>query len=623
MTEGSRKRVGRAGAIALACVCANLPFEARAADPQPYTIEIAPTGDGDLDAALQTSSLLVTLKDKVAVAPFALIARAISDADRLQTAAESLGYYAARPQIAIDGKEPGDPNLPTMLESVPQGQTVPVTVRVTPGPRYKLRKIEFQGIVPISAQSVLSLHSGDNAVAADVLAGRDRVLAALLEDGYALAKIDAPVVRVDDQARVLDVTYPVDTGLRVRIGKVTITGLKDVREQFVHEALDVQPGDLYQTSKIERARSDLSDLGVFRGIAVRAADHLDSDGHIPLTFDVDERPLHTVAFTAAYSTDLGASVSVSWSHRNLFGDAEQLNLKGGITGLGGDATPSAGYNVAAQYIEPLFLERHQLLELDLAAIKQDLDAYDQKAFTASAYVKRRISDLWGGSVGVVGGPDQITQEGVTRDYPLIAAPVSATYDSTQQTNPLYDPVRGGRALLQVTPTHAFGSHSSTFAILQASGSIYFDVSYWLHEQPGLSVLASRGVVGTIQGATQLDLPPDQRLYAGGSGTVRGFAYQSIGPQFPDGKPVGATSVDAGTIEFRQRFLEDYGVAVFVDAGQASANSAPFTGTLEVGAGLGGRYYTSIGPVRLDVAFPLTSVPHGDAFELYIGLGQAF
>jgi translocation and assembly module TamA len=158
----------------------------------------------------------------------------------------------------------------------------------------------------------------------------------------------------------------------------------------------------------------------------------------------------------------------------------------------------------------------------------------------------------------------------------------------------------------------------TFYVLQISGSTYFDLA-----GDGRSVLALRGLAASVLGASADELPPDQRLYAGGSGTVRGFAYQSIGPQFADGNPEGAKSVDAATVEFRQRIGEDWGGAVFVDGGQASADGAPFTGSVEVGAGLGARYYTSIGALRLDVAAPLTHINGGDAFEIYAGLGQAF
>jgi translocation and assembly module TamA len=119
------------------------------------------------------------------------------------------------------------------------------------------------------------------------------------------------------------------------------------------------------------------------------------------------------------------------------------------------------------------------------------------------------------------------------------------------------------------------------------------------------------------------VPPDQRLYAGGSATVRGYDYQSIGPQFPNGDPIGAKSVDAATVEFRQRIGEDWGAAAFVDAGQASESGAPFSGEVHVGAGVGARYYTPVGAVRLDFAVPLTRGPGDAAFEIYLGLGQAF
>jgi translocation and assembly module TamA len=130
-------------------------------------------------------------------------------------------------------------------------------------------------------------------------------------------------------------------------------------------------------------------------------------------------------------------------------------------------------------------------------------------------------------------------------------------------------------------------------------------------------------VGKVSGAGVFSLPPDQRFYAGGTSTVRGYRYQSVGPHFPDNNPTGGTAISTGTIELRQRILSSYGVVAFVDAGQVTANGAPFTGSWRVGAGVGFRYYTSIGPIRADIAFPLNKQPGGDAFELYLGLGQAF
>ena len=131
---------------------------------------------------------------------------------------------------------------------------------------------------------------------------------------------------------------------------------------------------------------------------------------------------------------------------------------------------------------------------------------------------------------------------------------------------------------------------------------------------GRSILALRGLVGQVSGAGVFGLPPDQRFYAGGSSTVRGYRYQTLGPQFPDRIPTGGTAISTGTVELRQRILGSYGVVGFVDVGQVSANGAPFTSNWHAGAGLGARYYTPIGPIRLDVAVPLNKLPGGDSFR---------
>ena len=127
----------------------------------------------------------------------------------------------------------------------------------------------------------------------------------------------------------------------------------------------------------------------------------------------------------------------------------------------------------------------------------------------------------------------------------------------------------------------------------------------------------------MSGAGVFGLPPDQRFYAGGSATVRGYRYQTLGPQFRDGTPTGGTAISTGTVEWRQRILGNYGIVGFVDVGQVSSNGAPFTSDWHAGAGIGARYYTSIGPIRLDVAVPLNKLPGGDLLEIYIGIGQAF
>jgi translocation and assembly module TamA len=603
-----------AGALSVLVLAAG---PAGAADPQPYRVDIADTGSSSLDSTLEQSAQLVTLADTAPVPPFALIERARSDIPRIQTVLDSFGYYLNTVSITIDGHKLDDPDLPGYLDAVPAEKSVTVKVAIDKGPLFHLGKVAIVGDVPEVDRRTLGIESGDPAVAANVVAAHGRLLAALQEDGFALATVDEPEAIADNDTHLLDVSLKVTAGPQVDIGDITFKGLTNVNEDFVRGALTIKTGERYSPTKIEKARQAILALGVFQGVSVRAGEHLDANGRIPLTFDCQERKRHAFSVTAAYSTDLGIELSTTWSHRNLFGNGEQLNLTAAGMGLG-SATTGLSYNLSAQFLKPFFLRPDQTLEFDAAGVKQDLDAYSQRAETFAGFLRRKIDPEWLASAGLSLSHDDVTQEGTNRLYQLIGLPLTATFDGTGVTGVLEDPTHGLRASFATTPTKSFGASDLLFFVLQSQASTYFDFG-----SEGRSVLALRGLAGSIIGGSNLSLPPDQRLYLGGSATVRGFAYQSIGPQFADGRPQGAKSVDAGTIEFRQRIGENWGGAAFVDAGQANANGPPFQGLIRVGAGIGARYYTPIGPVRLDVAVPVTKIHGGDSFEIYIGLGQAF
>ena len=608
----ARPHTLRLGAL-LAAALAAAP-SARGADPQPYTVELAKTGETALDQALRDGSNLLSLQKKAPVGPFALVTRARDDAGRLMTALNSYGHYAAKVSVRIAGRDVDDPALPAALEAA----TTPVSIDVTiqPGPVFRLRRFALDGAVPPEGRAALKLAPGDPAIAADVLAAQGRVLEALRKSGHALAKVDAPVAMLDPGAQVLDVSYNVDAGPQVNLGPVGVGGLVRVDQGFVRRRLLVHPGQRFDPDEIERARQDLAQLGVFATVRARAAERLDAAGGLPLDFDVTERPRHAVGLTASFSTDLGASAGVTFQHRNLFGQAEQLNLGAAVTQLGGSASRGQGYNVTAGLLKPDVWARNQNVQVNLQVIKENLDAYDRTAALAGVTLSRKFSQVWTASVGVQGQQSRILQQGVSRDYTLAQLPLGLRYDSTG-TEGLFEPTHGIKAAATVTPTASLAGSGANFAILQLQGSTYFDLG-----APGRSVLAVRGLVGSVQGASTFQLPPDQRFYAGGGGTVRGYKYQSIGPRFRDNRPTGGTSLTAATVEFRQRFGESFGAVAFLDAGQVSTSSAGF-GDLRVGAGVGARYYTAIGPIRLDVAVPLNKRNGDDTLQVYIGIGQAF
>jgi translocation and assembly module TamA len=623
---------------------------ARAADPQPYKVELASTGNGAMDSTLHATSDLVSLRTSAPVSPYGLIARARSDIDRLKTVLESYGYYQSGVSVQIDGTALNTPGLADQLSALPKKQDAKIQVKFTLGPLYHLRHISIDGELPASAQNELSLKSGDAAVAATVLAAGARLSAVLGEQGYAFAKVDAPVAYEDKADPVLDVTFHVEAGDKMRIGEIKFRGLKRVNEKFVRRRLLVHTGEQYNSTNVERARADLVSLGVFAAVSVEVGSKADDTGGVPITFRIRERLRHSINVTAAYSTDLGGSGGVTWGDRNVFGNAEQLTVSTSLLNAGGSSTNGLGYDATVKYLLPDFGHRDQSLLFSLSAIKQYLDAYDQTATTAGVTLTRKLNKQWTVSAGVSTVNEKIievvglicspppfptrckppNENGTVLDQPtyyytLIQLPLAITFDSTDLTSPLDDPTHGMRDSFSITPTHSLGASSASFLIDQVKLATYFDLDKLLPLSPGRSVLAARALVGLAQGAGEYSLPPDQRFYGGGSASIRGYAYQAVGPNFPfTDYPVGGTALVAGGIEFRQRFGQNFGAAFFVDAGQVSNKLTVTPANVFVGVGAGVRYYTAIGPIRLDLALPTKPTAiQNQSFQVYIGLGQAF
>jgi translocation and assembly module TamA len=626
---------------------------AHAADPQSYKVDIASTGNGAMDSTIKATSELASLRKSAPVDPFGLIARARGDVSRLKTVLESHGYYQGSVTITINGMGLDQPALSDALSALPKGQDAQCLISFNLGPQYRIGSVEIDGSIPESARGTLGLATGQPAVASDVLAGAARLLTSLQNQSYAFAKVDPPVAYKDSAHQVLNLSFHVTTGPAVQIGEIQLAGLKRLTQRFVRRRLLLHTGQPYSAIAVESARKDLVALGVFSTVDVQLGSAPDSQARVPVTFQLREKQRYALGANAAYSSDLGASAGVTWTDRNVRGNAEQLELSAQVINLGGTATTGIGYNTSARYTLPEFAHRDQSLQFAVGALKQALEAYDQQAQTAGITLNRKLSSIWRASAGISATHETIIQEGDRHVYTLFSLPLNVLYDTTDLPTPLADPTHGLRASLNLAPTVSRGEPNSTFFVTQGSLAGYVDMRWLFHGDPGRSVLALRALGGSAFGATRTnelvdgqvisvpELPPDQRFYAGGSGTVRGYRYQSVGPEFPDGNPVGGLAMTALNAEFRQRFATSLGAVMFVDAGQVSETLNPFsalfhghrcsetiglqstTSCWAVGVGVGARYYTAIGPVRLDFAVPTLRRPHDDRFEVYIGLGQAF
>jgi len=302
----------------------------------------------------------VSLAPKDPVGPFALVGRASEDWDRCLSVLHGLGFYKGEVDVQIGGRQLDDATLLDYLAGLPAKPPVPVTVAIRQGPLFRLGKVAIEGAVPAQVRAKLDLRSEAPAVAANVLAARERLLKALWDEGYALAVSGQPLAILEEDANLLDVTFKVDAGPRVDIGPIAFEGLERVNESFVRERLRVHSGERYDPKAIEKARQDLASLGVFSSVIAVGAEQVDAEGRLPLTFVVRERKRHAVSLSAAYAADQGASFSTTCQDRNLLSNAEQLKLSIGFSAAG-TAQTGPGYWGSLQFLKPDFLQRGQNL----------------------------------------------------------------------------------------------------------------------------------------------------------------------------------------------------------------------------------------------------------------------
>jgi translocation and assembly module TamA len=601
-------------ALALCCLGLALRGDAGAADPVAYTVTFKPSGDPELDALLQQTASLVSLQKKLPAAPFALIGRAQADRSQFLTVLHSLGYDNGSVAITIDADAIDDPALVDTLQQAPSKPPVQVVITPAKGRLFHLGTLTFATLPPGFAAPP-GIRPGQPARAAPILAVTPALLSALHNAGYAFATVSPPLAIANLKTGTLNVTYTIVSGPRVDIGAIQFAGLQRADPAWLRRHIKLKPGQRFSDTAIFAARDALLSTGVFSSVTPVPQKTAGRSGAVPILFRVTEQKLHAVTIGGSYATDTGFTLSASWQDRDLFGHAETLTFTAAASGLGGTGTTSPGYDLKTVFTKPDYQLVGQTASLTLEGLQESVTAYNRTAVLADGLLSRPLTPQISLGYGLGFVQESVTQQDIVRHYVLAQLPLDLSYDSADSA---LEPTKGVNASLSLTPTRPIEGSGSLFVITQAYAATYIAV-----ERNAFGILALRGQVSSIQGASQFQVPADERFYAGGTSTIRGYTYQTVGPLFPDDTPEGGLALDAATIELRQHITKSIGIVPFVDAGQVSANSAPFEGSLSVGAGLGLRYYTGIGPIRADFAVPLKRTAGSGSFALYIGLGEAF
>jgi len=606
-------------------------FFAEATTKIDYDAELTGAPSDAIDSLLRASLATFRRQEDGAQSLAFLRRRAQSDIETAETILRSYGYYEGTMEVAVDapneqraegdaaGEEAAGDEAAgdEASEDAATADAAPARARLTVRPgeqftlvRHRLILIET-GDTPPGDMDAAALGSpvGEGAVAAAITAAEQAAVAQLTENGRPYAVFRSRDAVADLEANTIEVDSVISTGPAYRFGELAFEGNPNIDDAYLESYRPWAPGDPYQDSLVQEYQRDLAETSLFRGVSVTPPDTPPEGETVPMAVAMEEAPFRTVGVGLRVSTDDGPEGRATFEHRNLFGANEQLTL-----------TLRAGLDeqiAAANILTPQLLRDGQAFTTGLELRRIEEDRFDELGGTLTAGISRELTDRWTVGFGGLAEYSRIDDDGEESTAILAGLPLFAEFDGS---NDDLNPTTGQRLRLDVTPfAGQFDEEFASFLVLQARGSAYQDLS-----GNGRFVLAERARIGSILSDDLDTVPPTRRFYSGGGGSVRGFQQDFIGPLDDSNDPVGGRSVAEAGIEFRGRIWGDIGGVVFVEGGTVSEEVIiDFSEDFLVAAGAGLRYYSPVGPIRVDVGFPLNGRDVDDSFQVYFSIGQAF
>ena len=532
--------------------------------------------------------------------------RTRADVELLAELLRAQGYYdaAVEPDLALAGSD------------------VAILLRAVPGVRYLFAAVDLPGLEGAGGEearlrSAFAVKAGDAVVAEQVIAAGSALRIALGQLGFASATVGEQEIVLDAERKVARLSLPVTPGPVGRFGTIRVTGSPPFSARHVGSIARFRTGDRFERGDVDDLRRALVATGLVAMAEVRPVAR-DGGRVIDLDVRLDPAPARTIAGELGYGTGEGVRAEVSWQHRNFF------NPEGALTVRGVAGTQEQLGAVSLRRNN--FIRRDQVLTAQALVGHVDRDAFEARTVSLSGGIERQSNFIWqkkwtwgiGAELIATRERDTIAATGVERQRTFFigAAPASLGYDATDD---LLDPTRGFRLLGRLSPELSFEGGGFGYARAQVDASAYRRLSEAV-------VLAGRVRLGTIAGASRDSIAPSRRFYAGGGGSVRGYGYQQLGPRDVEGDPVGGRSLAEFALEARVRLKilgGNFGVVPFLDGGTLTTGSVPRLGNWQLGAGLGLRYYSSFGPIRIDLGTPLHRQPGDSRVAVTVSLGQAF
>lgn len=523
----------------------------------------------------------------------------------------SEGYYQSTVEDVVEGDD-----TPTAIVSVQPGRrfllTDPTISWTDPAP-----DVESAA----DAKNAIGLKAGDPGRAVDVIAGEGRLVAALTRDGYADAVAQPRRVVVDHASFTVAPEYRIDSGKLVLLNGVRVESRGRTNPQWAANLAPWTEGQRYDPELVAELERRLLDTGVYDGVNVGLSplDQVTAEGLRPVIVSLQDRPRRILEAGATWSTAEGVGVDVIQTRYNRFGRADTLRLEARLADINS--------RIGADLSLPHWRKPGRTLTLGAGVVNEDTDAYRRAALVLNADLRQRIgkTSFFSYGIGLDAGhynenrydytslpPQRVSFD---RNLAIVTVRTSAYLDNSN--DPL-NPTKGWRLAASIQPTAVAGEDTVLFMRSEGQATAYYPV-----QNDGRTVLAGRLRVGSIIGGNELSVPSDRLFYSGGGGSVRGYQYQGVNPQLPDGTPRGGMSLFETSFEVRRDVGASFQAVAFLDAGAIGFQETPNLSNMRYGAGLGVRYKLPFGPVRGDIALPLNKRDGDPDFQVYISIGQAF
>lgn len=568
-------------------------------------------GSEDLTKAVREASMIRSLQAQGQTDPQDLLAAARSDYARILAALYAKGFYSVDIRIRIDGREAAA--IPAL--EAPRAMSA-IRVDVDPGPAFRFGQAQ---VAPLANGTELPAGFRRGAVAESgaVRSAVNVAISAWREAGHAKAFVAADEVLADHAAQRIDADVRLDPGPRLRFGRMEIVGAERMRERRIRKIAGLPEGETFSETELRRAETRLRRTGIFASVALTEDDAITAPDLLGTTATVVEQKPRRYSLGVEVASLDGVSLSAEWLHRNLLGGGERLGVKGDVTNIGSGQS-GIDYGLEVTLDRPATLSPDTTAGLILSYSHEDEIDYTLDTFSFGLRFSHVFSEQLTARVGLTYDYQDGRDPGGAFTFRNLSLPIGATWDRRDVAN---NPTTGFYLDATAKPFAGFGTTGSGLrTTIDARG--FRSVG-----APGRLVFAARVQAGAVLGSGLLETPRDDLFLSGGGGTVRGQPYRSLGvavtrgfgPQFL----IGGRYFLAGSLELRAKVSDKLGVVGFVDWGSIGIDG--FSGALtdsHAGAGLGLRYDTGLGPIRFDVAAPISGTT-GNGVQFYVGLGQSF